>query len=260
MQDLTIDINSLSFNYGKKSILNDLSLKVHTGEIFALLGENGAGKTTLFGCITKNLKVCQNVIRISGKDICDISLIELARLVSYVPQLNSIKDLECTVLEYIVEGRTPYLSTFSIPKEKDYIFAEHCAEDVGISEILNMHLRELSGGQLQMVSIARALVQETPIIIMDEPMSALDLKNQALVLKLLLRLKQQGKTILFSTHNPNHAFCLGCSIAMLHSGAIITQGFANKCLTEENLKLIYGNDIELFSTETSMQCAIRISD
>ena len=129
---------------------------------------------------------------------------------------------------------------------------------VGISHLLSKNIQHLSGGELQLVLIARALVQETPIILMDEPMSALDLGNQVKILKLIEELKRQSKTILFSSHNPNHALVLDGNACMIKDGKVIASGVASSCITQENLCALYGNNVVLKATNDCNVCTLSL--
>lgn len=258
MEKHAVNITNLSFSYGAVSVLDDCTFNIDENTITVLLGANGAGKSTLFSCLMKQQKVNNQTIKIDSKPIEELSLKSLSRMISYVPQINTIADLDCVVRDYLVEGRTPYLSAFSIPGREEYLIAEKYASMIGITHLLSKNLQHLSGGELQLVLVARALVQETPIIIMDEPMSALDLGNQAKILKLIKLLKENGKTVIFSSHNPNHALILGCNVCMLKNGKIVSFGNAQECITQQNIKELYGNDISVKETEDYKVCFITL--
>ena len=240
-----LQVNNLSFAFGNKFVLSNCTLSVNAGTIVSVLGVNGAGKTTLFNCLTKNLKVKEGIIFYNNHDINTLSYKELSKMVSFIVQLTSLGEIDCIVRDYLVEGRTPYLKTFALPTKKDYLVVEKYAKLMGIQDILNYNLMHLSGGQLQLIAITRALIQETPIIIMDEPMSALDLRNQVMVLKLIKDLSRQGKTIIFTTHNPNHAIALNGEICLLDDGKVIGSGIAKDVLTIDIIREIYGDGFEL---------------
>lgn len=182
---------------------------------------------------------------VSGKSINSYSFKEYAKLVSVVPQLSSIKQVDYKVRDFMVEGRTPYLSAFTVPGIKEYEFSEKIAKKMGVEKYLDKEFTELSGGQQQLVLLARTLVQDTPIILLDEPMSALDLRNQSFLLKIIRQLSVEEKTVLFSTHNPNHALLLGCDVVMLKGGTVIYHDTAERCLTKENLYHVYGDSVQL---------------
>lgn len=244
MSSPILKLENISFSYGNQIILDKCSSSVEPQSITAILGGNGQGKTTLMKCILKHNICNSGKILLQGKEISEYSIKEYAKIVSYVPQLNSIIN-DCIVRDYIVEGRTPYLYGFSLPKKQDYIKGEFYAEKLGVEHFLGKSLSQLSGGELQMVMIVRALVQETPVILMDEPLSALDMKRQYEFLKIIKNLEQEGKTILFTTHNPNHAISLKCMIWVLNHKTILQSGKADEIITEKLLQEVYNKNVVL---------------
>lgn len=240
-----ISLKNVSFAYDKKSVLTDISINIKSGSLTALIGLNGAGKSTLLGCLSKQYNVSKGEIKVNGKIISEYSYREYAKIVSLVPQLSSVYRTDSQVRDFLVEGRTPHLSAFSVPGIEEYRFSEKIAKTIGISDYLGSDFSKLSGGQQQMVLLARALIQDTPVLLLDEPMSALDLKNQSFMLKMIQHLSNEGKTILFSTHNPNHALMLGCDVVLLYDGMVISHDSANEAITESNLFQIFGNSVKL---------------
>lgn len=252
MNDPILKLENISFSYGNQIILDKCSSEIKSQNTTAILGGNGQGKTTLMRCIVKHNICSSGRIFLQGKEVFEYSTKEYARIVSYVPQLNSVVN-DCLVRDYIVEGRTPYLQGFSVPKKQDYLKGEFYAQKLGIQCFLGKYVSQLSGGELQMVMITRALVQETPIILMDEPLSALDMKNQYEVLKIIKDLEQEGKTILFTTHNPNHAIALNCMVWVLNKKTISKSGRANDIITEKLLQEVYSTNVVL-RTGTDWKC------
>lgn len=240
-----IDISHVTFSYGKNTVLNDVNLTINPQSLTAFIGLNGAGKSTLFGCLSKQNQISNGHIMVSGKEISSYSFKEYSKIVSVVPQLSSIKQVDYKVRDFMVEGRTPYLSAFAVPSIKEYRFSEKIAIKMGVEKYLDKDFAKLSGGQQQLVLLARALVQDTPIILLDEPMSALDLRNQSFLLKIIKQLSAEGKAVLFSTHNPNHALLLGCDVVMLRNGTVICHDTAERCLTKENLYDVFGDSVQL---------------
>ena len=244
MNDPILKLESVSFSYQDRIILDKCSSETKQQNTTAILGGNGQGKTTLMKCIVRQNICSSGRILLQGKEISEYSTKGYARIVSYVPQLSSVVN-DCIVRDYIVEGRTPYLQGFTLPKKQDYLKGEFYAEKLGIKYHLGKYLSQLSGGELQMVMIARALVQETPIILMDEPLSALDMKNQYEVLLLIKKLEREGKTILFTTHNPNHAIALKCMVWVLNDKTISQSGMANDIITDKLLQEVYSTNVVL---------------
>lgn len=240
-----IDVQHISFSYGKKPVLNDISINIKSNSLTALIGLNGAGKSTLFSCLAKQNKIGGGAITVNGKNIDSYSFREYSQMISVVPQLSSIKHVDSKVRDFLVEGRTPYLTPFAVPGEDEYLFSENIAINMGVGQFLDKEFSKLSGGEQQLVLLTRALVQDTPVILLDEPMSALDLRNQAFLLKKIKQLLRKGKTVLFSTHNPNHALLLECDVVMLKDGCVICHDTAQRCITQENLYRIFGESVHL---------------
>ena len=229
-----IRITKVSFAYGKKRVLHNLDITIRPRSLTALLGANGTGKSTLFSCLSKQRRCSQGTILVSGKNINAYTYREYARIVSFVPQISESRRIDSTVRDFLVEGRTPYLP------------------------LLDCKFSELSGGQQQLVSLTRALVQDTPILLLDEPMSALDMHNQAFLIGLIQKLSDAGKTIIFSTHDPNHALMLDCQIVVLQNGAIACAGRASDCLTNELLREIYGSQVGVLRCGNRSICALTL--
>ena len=251
-----IEISHVSFSYGQSIILHDISLTVHPRSITAIIGLNGAGKSTLFNCLSKQSEIRDGEIVVAGKNIADYSFNEYAKMVSVVPQLTSIRPVDYEVRDFMVEGRTPYLSTFAVPGLDDYSFFFFFAKKMGVDKYLDKEFSKLSGGEQQIVLLARALVQDTPIILLDEPMSALDLRNQAFLLKMIKKLSVEGKTVLFSTHNPNHALALNCNVCIIHDHRVIRYGTAAHVLTTDVIREIYGPDTCIYENRGRKFCEV----
>lgn len=259
MDKKMIEITNFSFSYKDKKILDDINLIIKEGMLMALLGLNGAGKTTLFNCILKQLKVEKQKLFVCENDINDLSIKELSKLVAIVPQISDYKSLDIYVRDFLVEARTPYLSSFSIPKEQDYLIVRKYANELGIEEFLDRNINSLSGGELQLILVARALIQETPILLMDEPTSALDLCNQAKMLRLITKLnKENKKTILFTTHDPNHALAINSDVCILKDSKIVLQGIAKNVISTSNINKIYGETVNVIKNNDEVFCKIEI--
>lgn len=255
-----IEIRNLKFKYNQNNVLKAIDMTLETGSLTALIGLNGAGKSTLFRCLMRLENIDRGMIIIDGKDINDMTVKDISKKIAFVPQLNNILKSDIIVKDYIVEGRTPYLKLFSLPTKKDYIKVEECACKLGIGSLLNRPLNTLSGGESQLVVIARALIQETELIILDEPTSALDIINQSKVLALLKKLNQEGKSILYSTHDPNHALFISSNICFMKDGYIIASGPAQDVINNQNLSLIYGNSIKVLNNGNEKFCSLYVEN
>lgn len=240
-----IEIDKIDFSYEHHSIYKDLTFSIPENQITYIMGNNGCGKTTLLNIITGFLLPSSGTIRVLGHDIRDLSSKELAKRIAYVPQMIR-QNIDFCVKDYLAFGRSPYLKFGCGPTDKDYAVVEKYALSMGISEYLGLNFNQLSGGQKQLVSITRALIQETPIVILDEPMSALDIGKQAEFLCTLQRLKNDlGKTIVLTSHNPNHALQNECNICLIHERKILRYGKNTEVLNEYNIQQVYGTKVKL---------------
>ena len=240
-----IDVKKLSFRYQKKGklVLDKLSFSCEKGTVNVLIGLNGSGKTTLIKTIAGLLENYQGEVFIDGKDLKGLSIKERAKKMAYVAQRsNAVNDFP--VLDYLLFGTANKMNFYQSPKEEDKKRVLDCAKQFGITHLLDKKLGEISGGERQIVSICAAIVQDTNLVILDEPTSALDIKNQHAVLSIIKKIaKEQGKTFILSSHNPNHALYLSSNVFLLRSGTIVAQGRAEDIINIEALKTVYGEDI-----------------
>lgn len=197
-----ISIRSASFSYGQKAIWQDINLDVEKGETLCLLGPNGCGKTTLLNCIHGNLSLRSGSIKIDGRDVKSMTVTEVAKKMGYVFQEHSAP-FPYTSLEVVRMGRAPHLGLIQAPSRQDTELARSIMEEMGKSHLASQRYTNISGGERQLVLIARTLCQEPEIILFDEPTSHLDYKNQALVLQTMSRLANKGLTIIMTSHFPN---------------------------------------------------------
>lgn len=236
-----LDVNNLSFGYEKnKKVLDGVNLCIEEGSITAILGKNGCGKSTLLDCIIGYNEYKEGQVIIDNEDIKRLSHRELSKKVAYISQ-NTTINLDYTVLEFILFGRTCHLAFGSAPKEKDHKIAKENAEKLGIIHLLSKDINKISGGERQLAFIARALTQESKIIVMDEPTASLDYGNQLRLFEIIMGLKEKGKTIVFTTHNPEHVKLIDCDVAIINDGRIYRTGRANKIITKDMLKELYGD-------------------
>lgn len=245
MTDYIISVSNLSFSYDKKkTFISNLSLDIDRGSINAIFGPNGCGKTTLIKCLLKFFK-SEGSIVINGKEISKISFKEIASLVSYVPQFIDIP-MNFSVRDYIVLGLAPNIKFYQSPSDELYKKVDEIAKKLNIEKIVNKTINSLSGGEMQMVSIARALAQHTDIIVLDEPMASLDFGNQGRLLRLLRKLNQEGKTIIFTTHNPNHISFLKCNVFFMKNGSLLE---STNNLSKEMIKNLYDEEVTIFCND-----------
>lgn len=240
-----LEINNLSFSYGKQNVFNDINLSIQTGEVVCLMGPNGCGKTTLIDSIMAIHKPQHGGITLLNKPIEECNRQEIARKAAYVPQIHDIT-FPYTVGEMVLMGRTAYTSTFGKPSKEDEEICRLVLERVGISAFANKPYSRLSGGEIKLVLLARALGQKTPLILMDEPTAHLDFKNELLFLETIVSLcKEEEISVLMATHAPDHAFYyaskgLSVKAVMLSRGSLICQGTPDEVITSEVIREVYG--------------------
>jgi iron complex transport system ATP-binding protein len=240
---MILNVNNASFSYdGITKQFEDISLSLRRGEVLSLLGRNGTGKSTLIKCILNILRLRGGKVEIDGRRVADMRPEEIARQVGYVPQAHRAV-FPFSALDFVLMGRTPHISTFAVPKEEDYKKAEEAFERIGITHLREKSISEMSGGESQMVMIARALAQEPSLLILDEPTSHLDVGNQMKTIATIDQLAADGIAILMCTHFPDHALLVSHSAAILENGRLIAQGRAEDVITKENLREAYGVDV-----------------
>ena len=245
-----MSVDGIRFGYEKNApILDNLEFTIEEGSVNAILGSNGCGKTTLLDCLIGFNKPQEGMVSVFGKDITKMSPREFAELVSYVPQNTEI-NMDYRVSEFILFGRTCHLGFGESPGGEDNDMMRKSAERFNIVHLLDKDINKVSGGERQLCYLARAICQESKIIIMDEPTSALDFGNQAKFLRLIFRLKEEGKTVIFTTHNPNHVMDLKCNVMMMKEGRIMVEGQSKDVMTEKNISALYGEGIKFSSDGT----------
>lgn len=245
-----IAIKNIAFAYEKKEVFTDLTLSLESGEICCLIGPNGCGKTTLLDCILGIHEVIAGEIFVENKNIKEYLRHDLAKKIAYVPQIHEIT-FPYKVLQAVVMGRAAYINFFSAPGKEDEDIAMDCLQRVGMDHLADKPYTQISGGEMQLVMLARALAQDTNIIIMDEPTAHLDLKNELLFLETVADLVTNNKvSILIATHMPNHSFYfenkgLNVTLAMMSDGNIEEKGRPKDVLTEANIRRLYKIDARL---------------
>lgn len=246
MKQKKIVIKNLKFGYYDSEIFKDLTLEIESGEILTILGPNGSGKTTLLKLIQKILYPKGGNIIVSGKDIRDYTFKELSKEISYVPQIHK-PNFPFTVFDFVLMGRNPYLENYSVPREKDAKIVERSLKDLGVTHLKDRLYTDLSGGELRLVLIARAIAQETDVLLLDEPTAFLDFKNKLFVLKKIKELKQKRNlTIVMTLHDPNEAINFSDRILLINRNEIVSFGSPEVVLTVENIKKVYSIDIEIY--------------
>jgi|Deesub1362B_J571_1020462.scaffolds.fasta_scaffold01942_4 iron complex transport system ATP-binding protein len=228
-----VRVEGLRFSYRDFKIEN-ISFEVRKGEILAILGPNGSGKTTLLKCLAYILK-SQGCIYVDSFDLRNCNRRELARILGYVPQMH-VPSFPYRVIDVVIAGRAPHLG-FRTPTKNDYEVAMRTLEKLGISDLAERPYTHLSGGQLKLVLIARALVQEPRVLLLDEPTSNLDIKNKILLYRILRDISEDISVIL-SEHDPSLA-SFADKVLMMKDGRIVSFGKSSNVLNEKTLAEVY---------------------
>ncbi len=242
--ELRLEVLNATCGYSEKTILEDISFDVETGDILCILGPNGIGKTTLFKTILGFLKLKGGRILLDDQDINKWSRKDFAKAIGYVPQAH-IPPFPYKVIDIVVMGRTSHISIFSSPSRKDYDIAEEIIDSLGISYLKDDIYTKISGGERQLVLIARALAQNPKILIMDEPTSNLDYGNQVRVLKHIKKLSQKNIGIIMTSHFPNHAFMASTKVLAIGRGNEFKSGISDEVVTSGLLQKIYNIDVQI---------------
>ncbi len=248
--NLTVTNGCFSYDRGAAPIFRDINFSVNPGEILAILGPNGAGKTTLLRCITGMLRWTGGDSLLDGAPIRSMSPKKLWTRMAYVPQARTASSAY-TAFETVLLGRSGRLSAFATPKKEDIRKAREVMELLGIWALADKKCSAISGGELQMVLIARALASEPGVLILDEPESNLDFKNQLVVLDAMTKLARQGMTCIFNTHYPAHALQRSDKALILSRGGCYTFGPTDQVVTEEAIRKAFGVEAVIGTLETS---------
>jgi len=245
-----ISLDRLRFSYRANgaAVLDDLSLDIPAGAVTAILGPNGAGKTTLLHVMLGLLAPQAGQVRLQGRPQASYSRAALSRLVGLVLQAEYIP-FNFTVWEYVLLGRAPYLGLLDVPADKDARVALAAIETLGLSDLKHRSILELSGGERQMVMLARAMAQQTPILLLDEPTSHLDLSNKNRILQVLSALAGQGVTVVFTTHEPDVAIAIARYLVLMRAGHALDSGPLAQTLTAEKLSATYNVPVRVVEVD-----------
>jgi len=233
--------------HGKADILKGVSFSIAEGLMTTLLGPNGSGKTTLFKCLSGLWHPRQGSILFGDQDLMKLSYGRRAGIIAIVPQDHE-PPFPYTVADVVLMGRVSHVSLFSVPSKDDYLAAAEAIEKVGIAHLRERSYTKISGGERQLVLVARAIAQDAPILILDEPTSHLDFRNQILILSKVREIvRKKGLTVLMTLHDPNLAMQFSDHVVMIETGRIIAQGAPCDVLTQENIRQIYDIDVKVIS-------------
>lgn len=245
-----ITLKNLYCGYGHKEVLKDISFTMKQAEFTCLLGKNGVGKTTLFKTILGLLPAIKGEILYNDKPTSSFSSKEFAQFISYVPQAHGTP-FPFSVLDVVIMGQFAHSkSMFEKPKKKNVEIAMQCIQTLGIEKLTNKNFSKISGGEKQMVLIARAMAQQPKFIAMDEPTSNLDMGNQVRVMQLTELLTQNGYGVIMNTHSPQQAMQYANEVVLLKDGAVSHKGKPEDVLHAHAVTDLYNTPMEIVETFT----------
>jgi iron complex transport system ATP-binding protein len=243
---LSIEISELKFGYGDRLVLDSIDARAESGQLLSVVGPNGVGKSTLFYCMLGLLNGYKGHIKINSKDIKGLNIKEMAQLVAYVPQSHH-PSFNFSVFDMVLMGTSVQFSSVSTPGKTQIDLVEQALERMGIIHLKKRGYTKISGGERQLALIARALVQQTRVLILDEPTANLDFGNQVRVLTQIQSLAREGYTIVQSTHNPDQTFMFSDRVLALHNGKVLACGAPCDIVTKELIHQLYVVDTEVQS-------------
>lgn len=238
-----LSAEQLTIGYGKQAVGRNISFALQSNEILALLGPNGSGKTTLFKTLLGLIKPMAGQVFLNEQPLSTRSRREIAQRIGYVPQATE-GYFAFSVLDMVLMGRTAHLGVFAQPSKADIQWAGHVLADLGIGHLAQRDYPKISGGERQLVLMARALLQQPSMLILDEPTASLDFANQIMVLEQVKQLRAKGLGVLLCTHQPEHALQIADRLALLKNGQLDKVGNLEEFGTAENLAWLYGVSVE----------------
>ena len=243
-----LEARDLAFGFPGRSVGRNVSFMLADGEVLCVLGPNGGGKTTLFRTLLGLLPAQAGEVILAGHPLSSLSREQVARLAGYVPQGHSAY-FDFTLREFVTMGRTARLGAFASPGARDRQVAERALESLGITALAERRITEVSGGERQLALLARALAQEPRVLVMDEPTASLDFGNQVRVLERISALAKTGISVVFSSHDPDHALLAAHRALLLGDGRALEMGAPATVIRPDSLQRLYGVLVQVVAAE-----------
>ena len=243
---MSISVEHLSFAYGERQVLRDVSFRAEYGQFVSILGPNGVGKSTLFRCMLGLLTPEAGSTSIEGTNIADLTPAQLARRIAYIPQSHN-PVFNFNVFDMVLMGTTAQTGSLSAPGKQQTRRVEAALEKLGIAHLKDRGYANLSGGERQLVLIARAIAQQARILVMDEPSASLDYGNRIRVMQTVRRLTGEGYCVIQSTHDPDQAYIWSDRVLALFGGRVLAWGSPRDTMDSQLISTLYGVDVEVCS-------------
>lgn len=255
---MTLRINSLSYKYDEKIVLDDIELNIKDGEIIGILGPNGCGKTTLLKNLNRNLKPHGGCVLVDDTDLTNISKKEIAKNIAVVPQTNDIH-FAFTIRDIVTMGRMPFQENFRGETSEELDIVENAIEQAGLIHLADRYINTVSGGERQRAIIARAIAQTPKIVLMDEPTLHLDINMQFEILDLMQKLsKENNLTVVIVSHDLPMVTRYCDRVVLIHDHKIFAAGTPEEILTEENMRIVFNVDAVLEKDPRSGKNTVRL--
>jgi iron complex transport system ATP-binding protein len=249
---MSLHVDNISVGYGNIPVLSNINIKIGSGTICGLMGRNGSGKTTLLRCINGLLKPMSGEVAVMGESIKNLSRNKIARIISVVPQ-TSFSPFSFSCIDMVLMAGVSRINSWSVPSKKEKVKANKVLSEAGIAHLADRAFNSISGGERQLVMLARGLFQDTPVMLLDEPNSHLDFPNQHMIMSLMKALvKKRNMTVLITLHDPNLTSYYCDEVIMLKDGSVVASGATHSTMTDETLSQVLGNNIQSDITKTGL--------
>ncbi len=255
IENKLFEVKNISFDYDGEEIFSNISFFIDKGDVLCILGPNGTGKTTLIKCLNGLHDIKSGEISVNGNDMKKLSFKQISKHIGYIPQ-SHVPSFPFKVFDVVLMGRAPYLNLTDSPKDEDVEIAEDALKTLGIEDLKDKEYTNLSGGERQLVFLARVLCQKPDILILDEPTSHLDFGNQIKLLEIIDNLAKSGLSIIMSSHFPDHAFLSSTKVAIMKDGGFIDFGTPDDVVSEENLRKAYSLDVKLIELDNKRKVCV----